>query len=253
MSHSPEYAEPHDPVPEHLDVWRQSLQLPPYPGYPPHSARFTCSPDDTLEIEAAKKAMPDGPWQTNPDAVKPGFNEQCILRARGDKLDSDGLPIHPWFAAMASDPSIGVVGGKGTYWHWGPNYTADSVIFCDDHVLLVKRKDTGQWALPGGHVDPGESALFAGVREVEEETGVVLPEATEADIIYEGPVVDPRATAHAWPETTAVRRHIDGPLPELRNSEESEKVAWFPVAVALQDPTLFGSHSLFIRQVAEQL
>lgn len=34
-------------------------------------------------------------------------------------------------------------------------------------ILLVKRKDVPLWDLPGGRVDPGESA----VREVLEETG----------------------------------------------------------------------------------
>lgn len=42
------------------------------------------------------------------------------------------------------------------------------------HVLLVRRVDTGDWELPGGHVDPGESAVAALVREVTEEAGVVV-------------------------------------------------------------------------------
>lgn len=39
-------------------------------------------------------------------------------------------------------------------------------------VLLVRRADTGDWELPGGHVDPGESATAALVREVAEESGL---------------------------------------------------------------------------------
>src|SRR5207237_1201754 len=31
-------------------------------------------------------------------------------------------------------------------------------------LLLVRRCDTGDWELPGGHVDPGESASDAAVR-----------------------------------------------------------------------------------------
>ena len=37
-------------------------------------------------------------------------------------------------------------------------------------MLLVRRCDTGDWELPGGHVDPGESASDAAVRETAEES-----------------------------------------------------------------------------------
>ncbi len=39
-------------------------------------------------------------------------------------------------------------------------------------VLLTRRADNGRWCLPGGHIDPGESAAEACVREVLEETGL---------------------------------------------------------------------------------
>ncbi|WP_425010644.1 NUDIX hydrolase [Paracoccus alkanivorans] len=45
-----------------------------------------------------------------------------------------------------------------------------------DEVLLVRRRnppDAGLWGFPGGHVDPGETALAAAARELAEETGVV--------------------------------------------------------------------------------
>jgi len=43
-------------------------------------------------------------------------------------------------------------------------------------VLLQLRSDDGRWVFPGGAVDPGESPALAIVREVFEETGlIVLP------------------------------------------------------------------------------
>ena len=43
-------------------------------------------------------------------------------------------------------------------------------------VLLVRRRnppDAGLWGFPGGHVEPGETALDAAARELAEETGVI--------------------------------------------------------------------------------
>jgi len=43
-------------------------------------------------------------------------------------------------------------------------------------ALLVQRRnppDAGLWGFPGGHVEPGETALEAAARELAEETGVI--------------------------------------------------------------------------------
>lgn len=41
-----------------------------------------------------------------------------------------------------------------------------------EKVLLTRRSDNGRWCLPGGGMEPGESAAEACVREVWEETGL---------------------------------------------------------------------------------
>jgi len=41
-------------------------------------------------------------------------------------------------------------------------------------VLLTRRTDNGQWCLPGGRMEPGESAAEACEREVLEETGLKI-------------------------------------------------------------------------------
>ncbi|WP_329400280.1 NUDIX domain-containing protein [Streptomyces melanogenes] len=53
-------------------------------------------------------------------------------------------------------------------------------------ILLQRRRDTGQWALPGGAQDIGESPAQCAVRECEEETGVVA-EVTGFLGVYSNP------------------------------------------------------------------
>ncbi len=49
-----------------------------------------------------------------------------------------------------------------------------AVLFDEKHqnVLLTRRADNGQWCLPSGSVEPGESVSEACVRETFEETGL---------------------------------------------------------------------------------
>ena len=56
-----------------------------------------------------------------------------------------------------------------------PIIAVGAVVFQDDQVLLVQRKQApnqGQWAIPGGKVHLGESLASAAEREILEETGV---------------------------------------------------------------------------------
>ena len=56
-----------------------------------------------------------------------------------------------------------------------PRCGASAAIFRGSAVLLIERAKgalKGRWSLPGGHIEPGETARAAAVREVLEETGV---------------------------------------------------------------------------------
>ncbi|MCP2280355.1 NUDIX domain-containing protein [Nocardia amikacinitolerans] len=49
---------------------------------------------------------------------------------------------------------------------------AAACVVTDGRVLMHRRSDDGQWGLPGGAIELGESGAAAVVREVAEETGV---------------------------------------------------------------------------------
>lgn len=49
---------------------------------------------------------------------------------------------------------------------------AGGVVFRPDGAVLLLQHLEGDWVFPKGHIDPGEDALEAALREVEEEAGV---------------------------------------------------------------------------------
>ena len=78
--------------------------------------------------------------------------------------------------------------------HKNPALTVDAVIVKDGKIVLIKRKEEpfqGQYALPGGFVEYGETVEAALRREVLEETGLVV-EVTSLVGIYSDPRRDPR-------------------------------------------------------------
>lgn len=54
----------------------------------------------------------------------------------------------------------------------GPMASGEAVVQQNDKILLIRRRDDGLWALPGGITDPGETAAETAVRELAEETGI---------------------------------------------------------------------------------
>lgn len=56
--------------------------------------------------------------------------------------------------------------------HIGPAHGAEAAVVREGRLLLIQRKDSGLWALPGGLVDVGETLAAAAVRELREETGL---------------------------------------------------------------------------------
>ncbi len=75
-----------------------------------------------------------------------------------------------------------------------PKLTVDVVIPAEEGVVLIRRGGEpfeGQWALPGGFVEVGETVEAAAVREVAEETGLAV-ELARLVGVYSEPDRDPR-------------------------------------------------------------
>ena len=91
-------------------------------------------------------------------------------------------------------------------------------------ILLILRSDVHQWALPGGMVDPGETAPAAVVRELQEETGVDLTDRSPDTILRRDYVADWRATDHAWITSTAALYTLPDVLPAVAADDAADAV-----------------------------
>jgi len=176
-------------------------------------------------------------------------------------FDADGCPRNP----------VGRTGmcGRGLLGKWGPNHAADPIVTRYHpetgalQVVAIQRKDTRQWAIPGGMVDAGETVSVAVKREFIEEAGDIEDPVEREQFqqmihklfeggrqVYRGYVDDPRVTDNAWIETTAFHFHcapeIGDKLP-LKAGDDAGQVMWLDVSTS--NPTyreLYGSHRALI-------
>jgi len=215
-----------------------------YPGYPEHRFTRTIDPNQSLQnIE-----LPDGPW-TFKNYPLPDLETSLGFINEGYETDSLGRPLHPWARSLLREENGGAVLGKGAYWNWGPNATADPIVITNEprpQVLLIKRSDTGALALPGGFVDANETPACAALRELEEETGLVLD--TAGELVYQGPVADLRTTLHAWAETSAYLFTVDVPS-NVRGNDDALNADWYFLDEL--PTTLFGSHAQLVQRAIE--
>ena len=100
-------------------------------------------------------------------------------------------------------------------------------------ILLIRRSDNDNWALPGGAIDLGESARQAAVRETKEETGIDC-EITGLVGIYTDPkhIILYTSNGEARQEFSIVMtaRLLGG---EPTPSDESKEVRWVSPADAV--------------------
>jgi bifunctional NMN adenylyltransferase/nudix hydrolase len=127
----------------------------------------------------------------------------------------------------------------------------DAVVECQGHVALIQRKfapGKGTWALPGGfrnRADP--TTLDCAIRELQEETGIKVPEKVLRGSIVGQRLFDDNSRSQGIPRTTLavyIRIHPDpdGRLPKLKPEDDAQEAEWFPLNDVLNKMSLYDDH-----------
>lgn len=108
--------------------------------------------------------------------------------------------------------------------------TVDAVVFrksdIDFEILFIKRKNEpfkGKWALPGGFVDEGEDLPVAAVRELQEETGLVVNDMEQLGA-FGTPGRDPRSHTVSIAYTGFADENA-----EAVGADDADEAKWFSV------------------------
>lgn len=115
--------------------------------------------------------------------------------------------------------------------------TADVVALAETggqtYVLLIERNwppHEGKWALPGGHVDPGETFAAAARRELREETDLDAAQLERVDL-YDDPGRDSRGRYI----TVSHLARFDHPAEPVAG-DDARAAFWVPVAEVTEHP-----------------
>ena len=127
---------------------------------------------------------------------------------------------------------------------------ASIAVFKGDTVLLVQRARApfrGLWSLPGGSIEPGESAREAAFRELKEETGIT----TEIEGVVEN--VELTATDDGGPVTWRLAmfygRYAGG---SLQPGSDASDASWVAIA-DLEKLSLTEGTASLIRLAASRI
>lgn len=198
-------------VPEHLRDWNT-----PWSGYAP----VDITPGTLRDEDAARSSGWAQDTCTDPAQVS-DWQGRLAAALVPYQLDEAGRPLNP----------IGRTGRTGrNLKSWGENTAADPLVVsgtgADLHVLLIRRGDIGVWGLPGGMVDPGESAQEATVRELHEEAGIDL-RGVDSQVLRRGYVTDWRNTDRAWVCSTLSLFALTDLVPATAGDDAAD-AAWWP-------------------------
>lgn len=137
-----------------------------------------------------------------------------------------------------------------TYKYPRPAVTADCIVITKEtepKVLLIQRGNEpykGCWAFPGGFMDMDETTEQCAIRELEEETGLVVSHVQQIGA-YSKVDRDPRGRTI----TVAYLAIIDSPVP-IKGQDDAASAQWFPLSTL---PPLAFDHAEIMRDAVKLL
>jgi len=226
-----------------------------------------------VEFTAPKlKAMPAWADPMDPKEVRPAFNTGPRTTYTKNDQGQNLYTVDPETNRPVNPIGRTGVSQRGSLGKWGPNHAADPLVMrrkpADPSVLqfvAIVRKDTGEFAIPGGMVEYGDSVSLTLKKEFLEETQNILEKSEEEArqlednlekifvdpiLIYQGYVDDPRNTDNAWMETSCMLFFdASGELTKnltLEAGDDAGHALWADIPEDFGSFKLYASHAKFV-------
>lgn len=199
---------------------------------------------ETINASAIREAFFEGGnslWDSGHLGWLPATTEHFLALWRGDPAYAELMAEQAFIRQYRKD------------WGVGPFIATDAVVVQSGHVLLVERgrpPGVGKLALPGGFLNVDETLLQGSLRELAEETGLVIPiEDAERYLKAHHVFDDPHRSARARMLTGAFLFELPpGPLPSVTGMDDAADAKWVPLA-DLRTDNMFADHAFIIRHL----
>jgi 8-oxo-dGTP pyrophosphatase MutT (NUDIX family) len=118
----------------------------------------------------------------------------------------------------------------------------------DDHVILANELQRARLEIPGGHIDPGENAIQAAIREAYEEVGVVATDVKPIGYLRQV-IHGEKPDGYQYPYPISFQQFFMGKITRIDPYEPNEECG-MPAIMRLDDAMdiLDPRHVAFIKE-----